>query len=241
MAIISSVNKETQEKREKDAVLLHKYENRITITRFGKEAFDNADYAVALGRYKEYLQIVVDYKESGEDIYSLKTSHFIPEQDLTEMLMISQIYLELARIFDAVPKYREEVQKCMDQFLHFTTNQPYQVINSELLRKHMKRSNLKNFEIFSGCYQQIAIQSKKCYIVTFCYGTDHPITLEYRAFKEWMLNYRLGQEFVRLYYLFSSNLVVTWQDHPAMHFLGRYLFSPLLKLFSKTLLRRIIK
>jgi hypothetical protein len=241
MAIISSVNKEAQEKREKDALLLHKYENRITITRFGKEAFDNADYAVALSRYKEYLQVVVDFKESGEDIYSLKTGHFIPEQDLTEMLMISQIYLELARIFDAVPKYREEVQKCMDQFLHFTTNQPYQVINSELLRKHIKRSNLKNFEIFSGCYQQIAIQSKKCYIVTFCYGTDHPVTLEYRALKEWLLNYRLGQEFVRFYYLHSSSLVEKWQDHPAMHFLGRYLFSPLLKLFSKTLLRRIIK
>lgn len=241
MAIISSINKEEQDKRKKDALVLHKYENRITITRFGKEAFDNADYAVALSRYKEYLQVVADYKEAGEDIYSIKTSHFIPEQDLTEMMMISQIYLELARIFDAVPKYQDEVQKCLDQFLHFTTNQPYQVINSELLRKHMKRSNLKNYLVFSSCYQQIAIQSKKCYIVTFCYGNDHPVTHDYRAFKDWMLNYRLGQEFVRFYYLHSSSLVEKWYNDPSMHFVGKYLFSPLLKLFSKTLLRRIIK
>lgn len=241
MAIISSVNKDSQEKREKDVVLQHKYENRITITRFGKEAFDNADYAVALSRYKEYLQVVVDYKEAGDDIYALKTSHFVPEYDLTEMMMISQIYLELARIFDAVPKYREEVQKCMDQFLHFTTNQPYQVINSELLRKHLKRTNFKNFEIFSGCYQQIAIQSKKCYIVTFCYGTDHPITQEYRQLKDWLLNFSWGQEFVRIYYKHSSVLVENWKQNPSMHFIGRYLFAPLLKLFSKTLLRRIIK
>lgn len=240
MAIISSISKEAKEQREQDVVLQHKYNNRITITRFGKEAFDNGDYAIALSRYKEYLQIVADVK-GAQDIYALRPSHFKPDKDLTEMMMISQVYLELSRIFDAVPKYREEVSKCLAQFLHFTVNQPYQVINSELLRKHIKRSNLKNYNIFRDHYQQIAIQSKKCYIVTFSLGNDHPVTDHYREFKDWLLQYAWGQEVVRLYYRHSSVVVERWSDNASMHLLGKHLLAPLLTLFSKTILRRIVK
>lgn len=239
--MISNISKEAKEKRERDLVLQHKYNNRITITRYGKEAFDNGDFAVALSRYKEYLQTVAEVKEAGEDIYTLRLSHFDPSRDLTEMLMISQIYLELARIFDAVPKYQEEVHKSLEQFLHFTINQPYQVINSELLRKHIKRSKIKNYSIFHEHYQQIAIQSKKCYIVTFCLGNEHPVTQEYRLLKEWLLKYFWGQELVRIYYLHSSVLVESWKENKSMHLLGKYFLTPLLTLFSKTILRRIVK
>lgn len=241
MAIISNVTKKEKGTSEIEAVLQHKYNNRITITRYGKEAFDNGDYAIALSRYKEYLQIVAQVKEDSTDIYCLRPSHFNPEQDLTEMLMISQLYLELARIFDAVPKYKDEVNKSLEQFLRFTVNQPFQVINSELLRKHIKRGKLKNYDIFRENYEQIAIQSKKCYIVTFSLGNDHPVTQDFRLVKEWLLNFSWGQELVRLYYLHSSTLVERWQDNQSMHFIGQYFLAPLLTLFSKTILRRIIK
>ncbi|MFA5584183.1 MAG: hypothetical protein WDA09_08205 [Bacteriovoracaceae bacterium] len=240
MAIISNISKEAKEKREHDAALLHKYRNRITITRLGKTAFDNGEYALALNRYKDYLQTVAEFKEA-EDMYSIRLSHFDPEKDLTEMMMISQIYLELSRIFDAIPKYKDEVRKCLEQFLHFTINQPYQVINSELLRKQIKRNRFKNYDLYLDHYQQIAIQSKKCYIVTFSLGTDHPVTHHYREFKEWLLLYNWGQHLVRIYYLYSSTLVDKWKDHPGMHFIGKYFFAPLLTLFSKTILSRIIK
>lgn len=240
MAIISNITKEAKEKREREAMLQHKYNNRIAVTRLGKTAFDNGDYAVALSRYKEYLQIVAEVKEA-KDIYSLRLSHFNQEEDLTEMLMISQIYLELSRIFDAVPKYQDEVRKCLEQFLHFTINQPYQVINSELLRKHIKRNKLKNYDLYCEHYKQIAILSKKCYIVTFSLGTHHPVTQDYRELKDWLLKYHWGQSLVRIYYLYSSHLVHQWEDHSGMHFVGKYFFAPLLTLFSKTILRRIIK
>lgn len=241
MAIISNVNREAKDPLEQDIVLNHKYNNRITIARHGKEAFDNGDFAVALSYYKEYLQTVAQVKEAGTDAFSIRPSHFTPEKDLTEMLMISQLYLELARIFDAVPKYKDEVKKSMDQFLSFTVNQPYQVINSELLRKQIKRSRFKNYEIFHDYYQQIAVQSKKCYIVTFSLGDQHPVTQDYRLFKEWLLQYRWGQELVRQYYLYSSRLVERWETNESMHFVGKYFLAPVLTLFSKTLLRRIIK
>lgn len=241
MAIISNVGKEAREKREQNLILQHKYSNRITITRYGKEAFDKGDYAIALSRYKEYLQIMAQVKDAGTDTYCLKPSHFDPNQDITEMMMISQIYLELARIFDAVPKYKDEVRKSLEQFLVFTVNQPYQVINSELLRKHLKRSHIKNWDVFHEHYQQIAIQSKKCYIVTFSLGDQHPVTQDYRRLKEWLLSYSWGQQLVRYYYLHSSVLVERWQHNQSMHIVGKYFFAPILTLFSKTILRRIVK
>lgn len=239
MAIISQPNLD-RSKREENSALQRKYDNRITITRHGKEAFDNGEYAIALSRYREYLQVVAEVKECS-DIYALRLSHFNPQQDLTEMMMISQIYFELARIFDAVPKYSAEVSKCLEQFLHFTINQPYQVINSELLRKYLKRSKFKNHDIFRQHYLQIAIQSKKCYIVTFSLGSDHQVTQDCREFKDWLLAYQLGQALVRYYYLHSSVLVERWQENKSMHFVGRYFLAPVLTLFSKTILSRIIK
>src|SRR5690606_20646143 len=205
-----------------------------------KEAFDNGDYAIALSRYKEYLGVLAEFKEV-EDIYALRPSHFKPEQDLTEMMMISHIYLELSRIFDAVPKYREEISKCLEQFLRFTVNQPYQVINSEILRKHLKRSHIKNYDIFRDHDQQIAHQAKKRYIVTYALGTDHPVTHHYRDLKDWLLQFSWGQQLVRIYYTHSSVLVERWSENSSMHLVGKYLLAPLLTLFSKTILRRIIK
>ena len=166
---------------------------------------------------------------------------FDPKKDLTELLMISHIFFEMARMYDAVPKFQEDAQKCLNQFVHFSANQPYQVVNSEMVRKFIKKSNFKNPEIFKSAYAQILIQSKKCYIVTFCYGDQDTITHNYRELKDWLLNYQLGMMAVGFYYRFSSLVVVNYQHHLGFRYLSDFLIKPLLLLFSKTLLPVIIK
>lgn len=232
--------KEAREAREKMLILKHKFENRITITKFGKEAFDNGDYSTALRRFTEYLTIMAEIKEVN-DFYSLSPSHFNPHKDITEMLMISHLYFELARIYDAVPKFQEDSKKCLDQFVSFSVNQPFQVVNSEMIRKNLKKTSFKNPEVFRLAYEQIYVQSKKCYVVTFCYGSDAPITNQYRDFKDWLLDRAWGREIVRLYYKNSSVAVKKWEQNPLMHYLAKFLICPLLVLFSKTLLPLIIK
>lgn len=232
--------REAREEREKMLILKHKFENRITITKIGKEALDNGDYGTALQRFVEYMQVMSDVKKT-KDFYGLKPGHFDPNKDVTEMLMISHIFFEMARIYDAVPKFQDDSKKCLEQFVIFSANQPYQVVNSELIRKHLKKSVFKNADTFRAAYEQIYVQSKKCYVVTFCYGTNHDITNQYRDLKNVLLDSKLGREFVRIYYTHSSEIVPKWENSKLMHAFARIIIKPMLLLFSKTLLRLIIK
>lgn len=231
--------REAREEREKMLVLKHKYENRITIAKFGKQCLDLGDYAAALQRFNEYMEIMAEVKGT-RDFYSLKAAHFNVKSDITEMLMMSHVFFEMARIYDAVPKYQEDSKRCLEQFVAFSANQPYQVVNSELIRKHLKKSVFKNPEAFREAYQQIYVQSKKCYVVTFCYGNEHPVTQEYRALKDRLLEFRAGQELVRLYYRSSSQIVPHWEKNHAMHLVGKFLIRPVLLVFSKTILPLIL-
>lgn len=232
--------KQAREEREKMLILKHKYENRITIAKFGKESLDTGDYAGAIAKFTEYMQIQADIHKT-KDFYALKPSHFNANKEITEMLMISHIYFEMARIYDAVPKFAEDSKKCLDQFVLFSANQPYQVVNSEMIRKYLKKSNFKHPDAFRNAYQQIYVQSKKCYVVTFCYGNDHEITHHYREFKDWLLESNPGQELVRIYYKYSSVAVEKWQNNRLMITAAKYIIRPMLVLFSKTLLKLIIK
>jgi hypothetical protein len=240
MAVLSKLGKAAREEREKMLILKHKFENRITIAKFGKEALDHNDYSGAVTKFVEYMQIMADVKKV-KDHYALRPSHFDPKKDVTEMLMISHVFFEMARVYDAVPKFHDESKKCLEQFVLFSANQPYQVVNSELVRKHLKKSLFKNPAVFRDAYSQIFVQSKKCYVVTFCYGTDHKLTQEFRLFKDWLLEFRAGQELVRLYYVHSSVMVSQWEKSPVMHLFASIIVKPLLVLFSKTLLRLILK
>ena len=207
--MISKSSKEARLERERLIIFKHKFDNRITIAKFGKQALDAGDYGTAIQRFVEYMEIMAEFKKS-KDFFSLKVSQFDAKSELTEMLMMSHIYFEMARVYDAVPKFQEESKRCLDQFVAFSTNQPYQVVNSELIRKHMKKSAFKKPEVFLNAHRQIYVQSKKCYVVTFCYGNDHQMTQEYRLFKDWLLDYSLGQELVRIYYKYSSVIVGNW-------------------------------
>lgn len=216
------------------------YDYRITLARFGKEFVNSGDYVNALLRYGEYFNIMAEAKHV-KDAYSLDPKHFDPKIDLCEMLMISHIFFEMAKIYDFLPKFHEECKKCIDQFVLFSINQPYQAINSELARRSYRRKSFKNPDIFKFAYEQIFIKSNKCYIVTFCYGDSHPITSEYRKLKSILLNYKVGRELVRIYYYHSSELVNRWENNKCMKFFAQIVVKPILVLFSKTLLRFIVK
>ena len=240
MAVSSKSGKATREERERIIRLKHKYENRITIARFGKEALDLGDYGNALRKFVDYMNIIAEVKQV-KDIYEIQVQHFDSKKEVTEMLMISHIFFEMARIYDAAPRFKDDAQKCLNLFVSFSANQPYQVVNSEMIRKYLKKSVFKNPEMFRSAHQQIYVQSKKCYVVTFCYGNEHIITRNCREFKDWLLDYPTGQEIVRLYYKASSIAVPACERYIWLGQVSRFILRPLVLLFSKVVLTAIIK
>lgn len=201
-------SQEQKEKKKKRLALQSKYTQRITIAKNGREAFLQKDYVTATKKYTEYLGILSELNEL-EDVYSLKPSMFDPNKDVTELLLISHVYWEMARINEMTPKLQATYKKCLAQFVKFTINQPYQVFNSEMLRKYIKKNKRKSIQLsmLNEAYSQIFVQSRKCYIATFCFGEESKEVIILRKFKNDLLAYSFGRKLVSFYYKNSFKLV----------------------------------
>ncbi len=226
--------KDAKQDRERKLVLKHKYENRITQARLGKEAFAAGDYVTAIRKYTDYFETLSELHSCGS-IFELRPEHFRKDKDLTETMMISHLYFELARVYDATGKFQEECGKCLDQFVVFTANQPYQVVNSEMARKHLRKYRFRNHDKFFHAYQQIFVQSRKCFIATLCLGENHPGTERLRGFKRWLMLTPGGMAFVRSYYLVSSALTDWMQAHPRVRDIFTNAMKPVLLWLSRAL------
>jgi hypothetical protein len=235
-----SPGQQQREERERRLKLKHKFSTRITKVKFGKQFLVANHYTGALKHFLEYMHIMAEVKEV-DDIYQLHPKMFNQSKDITEMLMISHLFFEMAKIYDAIPKFHDDCRKCLQLFVLFSANQPFQVVNSEMCRKNIKKRSFKLEEDFRLSYQQIYVQSKKCYVVTFCLGDAHPVTHQCREFKDRLLEHPAGFSLVRTYYRFSSVAVERWGHSPWALWIGRHCVRPLLLLFSKTVLPRILK
>ena len=215
----------------KDADLKKRFSTRITTARQGRDAYIAKDYLTATKKYNEYLGIIAQMHES--DPYSLSPSKFDPKSDITEMLFISHIYWDLSRIYSKTPKLSETYQKCLNQFVKFTVNQPYQVVNSEIIRKYIKKNNSeKLIQTVKDAYSQIHVESKKCYIASYAFGEEDIRTNQLRQFKKTLMNYPMGEYIVAIYYRFSTALIKVVNRSPFLNLLTKITFVPLLIIFT---------
>lgn len=225
--------------RERKLILKHKFETRITCVKQGKQAFAAGDFVTAIRRYTDYLETIAEVNQlSG--IYDVKPDHFHKSKDVTELMMLSHLYYELAKVYDATGKFQEDVTKCLDQFVIFSANQPYQVVNSEMARKHLNKFKFKNHAAFQTAYQQIFVKSRKCYVATQCFGETHPTTENLRLFKSWLLTVPGGQTLVSSYYRCSQPLVCWLDKHPQAARCFNLFMRPCLQWFSSGPARRIL-
>lgn len=227
-------NELTSQEKQKKLSLQKRFGGRITVARQGREAFLAKDYIVAIKKYNEYLSILSESKECP-DIYSLTPAMFDKETQITELLLISHIYWETARMNEMTPKLQQNFQKALNQFVKFTINQPYQILNSEMLRKYIKKNKNSSRQIgmLNQAYSQIFVQSKKCFIATLCYGEEHQVTQTLRMFKLHLIDWPFGQGLIRLYYNSSSSLVDSLENYHFLRLLIISLCKPILSIFSK--------
>ena len=198
--------------------LAKQYRTRISVAKQGQEAFSSGNYTDAIRFYNQYLKIISQIKKT--DPYNLSPTHFNPDEELSEMFLISQVYWALSQIYDLSPKLTENLSKVLNQFVRFSKGQRYQVANSETLRKFLKKGRMKNKILFTNAFKQIMVASKKCYVATYCFGQDHQITNDFRQFKvEVLAKSKLGIKFVDLYYQYSPGLVSFCQRNPKV---GRF-------------------
>jgi len=188
--------------------------------------------ALAVDSYTKYLGVLALYFDTTEE--KLSPSLFDPEKDLTELLLISHAYWDLAKAFDRSPNLQRDCLRCLDQFVKFSIGFKYQHVNAQIVRKFNNKKQAHNPKAFELAYQKIQISSKKCYIASSCFGENHAYTNSLRNFKKDISRFDLGLDFIDFYYQFSPRLVTFLNKNSLCKFFLETLFlKPTLIIFVK--------
>ncbi|MCB9094796.1 MAG: hypothetical protein H6621_06980 [Halobacteriovoraceae bacterium] len=222
-----------------DKIIEERYKKRFSSAKIGKACYKRGDAAGMVGYYNGYLKAIGDFH--SVDPMKLKPSVFEGNSAVSERILVSQIYYELARVYDMKSEdtYVKRTQQCLDQFAIFTVNQPYQNINSEMLRVHLKTTNFRNKEMFRETLKKIYSKSSTCFIATYCYSSSSPVTQEFRQFRNSTMNKPWGFALYRYYYAHSPYIVNFLENYPRLGNILKYSFiKPIL--YALHLLLRLI-
>ncbi len=208
------------------------YAERMSIARKGQSAAARNDYTAAVRFYNQYLSIVAHFKNSQP--YGLTPLDFHPKDDLSEMLLLSHIYWDLAKVYDLAPNLGADFQKALDQFVLFTVKAPYHVVNAEMIRKYIRKGQLSHTKAFETTHSKIKSSAKKCYVASYCFGEDHYVTNDLRSFRDRVWSNFFAAAFIRGYYRISPALVDFCEKiGPLGSFLRLTVFRPGIYLFSR--------
>lgn len=188
------------------------------------------DIPKAVKFYREYLQSLATFYGATEK--SLQPKHFDDNpHSLTEMLLVSHVYWDLARCFDLTNQHRAESQKYLDQFVLFSSGYKYQHVNAQMVKKFIRRRKAHNLASFEEAYNKIYVKPKGCYVASLCFDTDHPLVNDLRTFRGIISKYDMGKSFIDQYYRFSPTLVDYLNHRPLLRTLFTFTTRPLLRTF----------
>lgn len=216
------------------------YLGRLAVLKKGLNYSNAGDYKSAVEFYRNYLNILAAYHEV--DAKNLSPSNLLQE-DPSELFLLSQVYWYMVKIYDRNPKLYGEFKRLMEKFITFSLGQKFQYVNSEVLRRYITKGRAHNAKDFIEAYKTLKTNKGNCFVATYLYGSDHPITENLRKLKLQLNKNLLGKTFIKAYYAFSPPLLRMVFRHPqGGQFLTKIIFRPLvlliyylwdLKLFKK--------
>lgn len=222
---------ESKEEKRPESVL-KAYKDRLKALKQAREYAAKGDIPKAVERYSTYLNNLANYFRTTED--KLSPTFFDTEKEISELLLISHSYWDLAKAYDRSPNLQKESIRCLEQFVKFSTGYKYQHINAQMMKKFIKRKQAHNLKAFQNAYQRIQVDSKGCFIATYSFGDQHEVTNQLRNFKRKIVNTPIGFKFVELYYLISPRIVNTFESSPKFgKLINITLIRPLLKVIAK--------
>ena len=218
--------KDLQDEKKREQVI-ELYRTRLTHLKRAQVFVKEDRMNMAVDSYIKYLGILSLYFDTTED--KLTPTLFDPEKDMTELLLISHAYWDLAKAYDRSPTLQRECLRCLEQFLKFSIGFKYQHVNAQIVRKFNLKKQAHNPKAFEMAYHKIQISSKKCYIASECFGADDLKTETLRKFKKKIAPFETGKDFIDWYYSFSPSLIFYLEKRPALRMIFNKLVSrPLL-------------
>ncbi len=226
-------SKDLKEQRKREQVI-ELYRTRLTHLKRAQLLVRDDRMAQAVDSYTKYLGVLALYFDTTED--KLTPTLFDPVKDVTELLLISHAYWDLAKAFDRSPNLQRDCFRCLEQFTKFSIGFKYQHVNAQIIRKFNNKKQAHNPKAFEAAYHKIQISSKKCYIATSCFGEEDIRTETLRHFKLAISKSELGKDFIDLYYQVSPRLTSIINQNTITKFLLETCFlKPLLNVLIFTI------
>jgi hypothetical protein len=220
--------KDLNDKKREQVVEL--YRTRLSHLKRAQVFVKEDRMALAVDSYNKYLGILALYFDTTED--RLSPSLFDAEKDMTELLLISHAYWDLAKAYDRSPNLQRDCFRCLEQFMKFSIGFKYQHVNAQIIRKFNNKKQAHNLKAFEAAYHKIQISAKRCYVATMCFGFEDQKTETLRHFKLKIAKYNLGLDFIDFYYAHSPALVDYLEERPKQKFLfNTFVARPVLSTF----------
>ena len=195
----------------KSEVIVNLYKNRFKQLRLGQECYKKGNLSKSVEYYCNYLSILAQFFDTEEN--KLKPELFDKKKDIGELLLISNIYWNLAKIYDKNPKFQHNSIIYLNQFFKFSMGYKYQYANARMLENYIKKSNPNNIKEFKRIYEKMRIKSAPCFISTYCFGYHASITEQLRLLKEDVSGNPLGDASIKFYYKIAPKLITFFEHH----------------------------
>jgi hypothetical protein len=201
------------------------WNKRIEIIKKGIKLSSEKKPAEALKSFREYIAILENHHRVPPGGLS---PHLFSKKEAGDILMISGIYWDMAKIYDQNNKI-PELQQALNKYVEFSINRPHAVLSAQAIQKYISKGKAKNKEAFIAAHKVLLSNMKKCFIANAVYEDDiSKLKLLYWFRDKKLRKSKLGRIFTLKYYELSP------------HFLKIIIQNNFLKNFIKKILDIIL-
>jgi hypothetical protein len=199
--------------------------HRIDVARAGVKLYKEKKIGEAVKMFHTYIRILEDWKGVNEG--GLTPKLFDKEKDVAELLLISGVFWDLAKLYDRTRSERKKKDffMYMEKYILFSKDMPFQPVSAETLRKYIENDKPIHKDHFKSAYKVIG--GGKCFIATSLFDVSDPRTIvRLQSFRdERLVRVAWGRAFIRLYYAVGPLLAqgVSRLPLPIRSVLGRVL------------------
>ena len=182
-----------------EKALLQLYEGRYRALRTAQK-YSIKRNPYALQYYHRYLSILSAYFDVEKDDLDPELFDSNKGKDLAELLLISYVYLNLAKLYDRSPHLISKLNHSLQQFVKFTVDFPYQYANAKILNILIKKKRIFHAEAFKEACRQIQHKSHSCFVASDLYGQKSMEVQKLRRVKQQLQKFPMGISLCSFYY-----------------------------------------
>ncbi len=206
------------------------FRRRLDIAKNGLKSYQLHRIGEAAVAFHTYIKVLEDWKRVPDG--ELNPTLFHPKEEAGELLLLTGVYWDLAKMYDRTKNRQKEFQHYLGKYVIFSKGTAYQQMSVETLRKYIAKGAALHPEAFRQAFVELG--GGKCFVVTSLLDvTDEATLCIFRDFRDgYLVRHQLGRLAVDAYYRVSPKMV-PWIDRLPRY--GRVVLGKSLDQLARTI------